>query len=75
VDMIAIGRQSIADPELPIKLEEGRENEIKWCTTCDHCMEIMIHQHNVGCCTYEKEYAQDFQQIRKESGMLKEFHT
>lgn len=75
VDMIAIGRQSFADPELPIKLEEGRENEIKWCTTCDHCMEIMIHQHNVGCCTYEKEYAQDFRQIRKESGRLKEFHT
>lgn len=75
VDMVAFGRQSIADPELPIKLEEGREDEIKWCTTCDHCMEIMIRQHNVGCCTYQREYAKDFSEIRKSLGTLKEFHT
>lgn len=75
VDMVAIGRQSIADPELPAKLQEGRENEINWCTCCDHCMEIMIRQHPVGCCTYDREYIEDFQQVRKELGMLKEFHT
>jgi len=74
-DMIAIGRQSIADPELPAKLEEGKEDEIKWCTACDNCMELLIRQQNVGCCTYDKRYTKTLQEIRKKEGMLKEFHT
>ena len=47
-DMIALGRQSLADPLLPKKYLEGREDEIKWCTACDNCIEFLIRQKNVG---------------------------
>lgn len=33
-DMIALGRQSIADPEFPRKVSEGRVDEILQCTGC-----------------------------------------
>jgi tRNA-dihydrouridine synthase len=71
-DMIAIGRQSLADPLLPAKLEEGRESEIKWCTGCDNCIEFLIRQRPVGCSTHEREYTLELQEIRKEKGKLEE---
>ena len=43
-DMVGLGRQSLADPLLPLKLREGREKEIKYCTTCDNCLELLIQQ-------------------------------
>jgi 2,4-dienoyl-CoA reductase-like NADH-dependent reductase (Old Yellow Enzyme family) len=74
-DMVAIGRQSLADGQLPIKFKEGREDEINWCTACDNCIELLIRQYNVGCTTYEKEYAQTLQEIRRQEGTLKEKRT
>jgi 2,4-dienoyl-CoA reductase-like NADH-dependent reductase (Old Yellow Enzyme family) len=74
-DMIAIGRQSLADSLLPKKLLEGRKDEIDWCTACDNCIELLIRQRNVGCCTYDKPYAEALKQIRKEEGLLKQKRT
>ncbi len=75
VDMVAIGRQSLADPLLPKKLEEGRSDDVDWCTACDNCLEFLIRQKNVGCATYNKEYAKELQKIRKEMGRIQEKHT
>jgi 2,4-dienoyl-CoA reductase-like NADH-dependent reductase (Old Yellow Enzyme family) len=69
-DMIALGRQSLADPLLPKKYLEGREDEIKWCTACDNCIEFLIRQKNVGCATYNKPYTASLLAIRKEEGAL-----
>lgn len=33
-DMVALGRQSICDPEFPIKMKTNREDEIFHCTGC-----------------------------------------
>lgn len=74
-DMIAIGRQSLADSLLPVKMEEGRDNEIDWCTACDNCLEFLIRQKPVGCATYDREYTRSLQDIRKKEGKLKEKHT
>ena len=74
-DMIALGRQSLADPLLPKKYLEGREAEIKWCTACDNCIEFLIRQKNVGCATYNKPYTQSLQEIRRAEGNLREKHT
>jgi 2,4-dienoyl-CoA reductase-like NADH-dependent reductase (Old Yellow Enzyme family) len=71
-DMVAIGRQSLADPLLPAKLEQGREAEVKWCTVCDHCIEFLIRQVPVGCSTYEREYTQGLKELRREQGALAE---
>jgi 2,4-dienoyl-CoA reductase-like NADH-dependent reductase (Old Yellow Enzyme family) len=75
VDMIALGRQSFADPFIPIKLMEGREDEVNWCTADDHCIELLIRQKNVGCCTYNKPYTEALQQVRREEGLLKAKRT
>ncbi len=75
VDMIALGRQSYADPLLPQKLAEGREDEIKWCTVCDNCIELLIRQRPIGCCTYNKYYTKVLVEARKSEGTLREKHT
>lgn len=75
VDMIALGRQSFADPALPKKLLEGRESEINWCTVCDNCLELLIQQSKVGCATYNKRYTEELVKTRKEKGKLRVAHT
>ncbi|MDF2876943.1 MAG: 2,4-dienoyl-CoA reductase [Clostridia bacterium] len=75
VDMVALGRQSFADPFLAKKLREGKEGEIKYCTVCDNCLELLIQQSKVGCCTYDKRYTEELVQTRKEKGRLKVSHT
>jgi len=37
-DMIAIGRQSLADPQWPVKVNENREEEIVKCLSCSECL-------------------------------------
>jgi 2,4-dienoyl-CoA reductase-like NADH-dependent reductase (Old Yellow Enzyme family) len=74
-DMVAIGRQSLADGELPRKFAEGRGKEIKWCTACDHCIEFLIRQQPVGCATHDKGFAQALLAIRKAEGELKAKRT
>lgn len=75
VDMVSLGRQSFADPYLPKKFVEGKENEVKWCTACDNCIEFLIRQEHVGCAVYNKPFSQRMVEIRKEKGNLKEKHT
>lgn len=41
-DIVALGRQSMADPDWPNKVKEGRLDEIVKCTRCDYCNSIGI---------------------------------
>jgi 2,4-dienoyl-CoA reductase-like NADH-dependent reductase (Old Yellow Enzyme family) len=75
MDMIALGRQSLADPATPLKLREDREDEIKWCTLCLNCLELMIRQVPIGCSTYNPYYTKILQDIRAEKGKVREMHT
>jgi 2,4-dienoyl-CoA reductase-like NADH-dependent reductase (Old Yellow Enzyme family) len=75
VDMIGLGRQSFADPFLPKKLREGEEDQIKYCTICDNCLELLIQQSPVGCCTYDKKATAELVRTRQEKGRLKVSHT
>lgn len=74
-DMVALGRQSLADPLLPLKLKEGREEDIHFCTICDNCLELLIRQQKIGCCTYNKRYTDILVNTRKELGKLVQNHT
>lgn len=74
-DMLALGRQSFADPYLPKKLREGKEDDIKYCTLCDNCLELLIQQAPIGCCTYNKFYTDVLVRTRKEKGRPKALHT
>lgn len=75
VDMIGLGRQSFADPLLPKKLAEGKEDEIHYCTLCDNCLELLIRQEPIGCCTFNKYYTDVLVNVRKEKGRLTQNHT
>lgn len=49
-DMICWGRPLIADPELPIKVERGRINEIVPCIACNQgCFDLLWSGSSVSC--------------------------
>jgi 2,4-dienoyl-CoA reductase (NADPH2) len=49
-DMVAMGRSLIADPELPIKAKEGREEEILHCIACAQgCFDNLFKLKHVEC--------------------------
>jgi 2,4-dienoyl-CoA reductase-like NADH-dependent reductase (Old Yellow Enzyme family) len=70
VDMIAFGRQSLADPAAPRKLIEGKPETVDWCTACDNCIELLIRQQNVGCASYNMPYVKALAKIRADEGLL-----
>lgn len=49
VDMVAMARPLVADPELPIKAREGRSDDIVPCIRCLQCYHIATNRRNVGC--------------------------
>ena len=48
-DLIAAGRQLLADPFWPKKIQEGREEEIVFCTYCDTCTSEMRAGRPISC--------------------------
>jgi len=47
--LVAVGRGLIADPDWPLKVREGRLDEIVTCTECDACHEDLRSGIPVGC--------------------------
>jgi 2,4-dienoyl-CoA reductase (NADPH2) len=48
-DAVAIGRRLFADPYYPIKAYEGREDEVRPCTSCITCETRMVEYDGVAC--------------------------
>ena len=53
-DYLAMGRKLLADPELPRKLAEGREDEIRPCVYCYTCVS-KIYTLESTCCAVNPE--------------------
>ncbi len=49
VDLIGAARPSISDPFLPVKIEEGRYDEIRECIGCNACYSRSIWGSHLGC--------------------------
>ena len=64
-DMIALGRQSLADPFLPQKYLEKREKDIHWCVCCNRCGELEAAQERCGCAIYNKPYVKLYQNLKQ----------
>jgi len=75
MDMIALGRQSFADPMTPLKMMENRDVEIKYCTACLDCLELMIRQEYIGCPTFNPYYRKILKDVRVRKGTVQERHT
>lgn len=48
-DFIGIGRGIVADPDLPIKLQQGREKEINRCIGCNSCLHHVFLRPPIAC--------------------------
>jgi 2,4-dienoyl-CoA reductase (NADPH2) len=48
-DAVAIGRRLFADPQYPIKAFEGRDDEVRPCTSCITCETRMVEYDGVRC--------------------------
>jgi 2,4-dienoyl-CoA reductase-like NADH-dependent reductase (Old Yellow Enzyme family) len=48
-DLVALGRQLIADPEWPRKVRDGRTAEIRPCIACNSCIDGMREGSKIRC--------------------------
>ena len=48
-DLVALGRQLLADPDWPKKVQEGREDETVYCNYCNYCGEEMRADRPIAC--------------------------
>jgi 2,4-dienoyl-CoA reductase-like NADH-dependent reductase (Old Yellow Enzyme family) len=48
-DMVAAGRQLIADPEWPNKVCQGRLDEVRKCLSCNYCLDTMRDGEQIEC--------------------------
>ena len=52
VDMVGIGRQALADPDV----EQILKSEARYCVRCNGCRELLLSQMPIGCTQYDKFY-------------------
>lgn len=65
VDLVGIGRQSLADPLFAKKVVSGNIDQIHFCTACGGCSVLLKSQAEVGCTVYSKYYKEVLKQARK----------
>lgn len=64
VDLIGVGRQSLADPLFVKKVLAGRFEDIKYCTACGGCSLLLSSQARVGCTVHDEFYRKELRNIR-----------
>lgn len=48
-DLIAMGRPLLADPELPNKVRDGRQADVRRCISCQNCIDAMEIRFALEC--------------------------
>lgn len=48
-DIVVLGRQTLADPDLPVKAKAGREDEINKCMRCFNCFANSFNNRLLRC--------------------------
>ena len=66
-DMIALGRQSLADPALPQKYIDRQQDAIHWCRCCNLCVALSMGGRPAGCAVHNPIYRKSFKEM-KENG-------
>jgi 2,4-dienoyl-CoA reductase-like NADH-dependent reductase (Old Yellow Enzyme family) len=65
VDMVGVGRQSLADPLFAKKVMTGEIDRIDFCKACNGCSVLLGSQARVGCAFYDKFYKEELREVRK----------
>lgn len=63
VDLVGIGRQSLADPLFAKKILSGEVDKVNFCTACGGCSILLRSQKHVGCTVYDKYYKKVLKEI------------
>ena len=64
----ALGRQALADPYLPCKVQSEQASDVQWCLTCNLCSELEMRGKPIGCAVYNKYFADLLKECRSEFG-------
>ena len=71
-DIAAIGRPLLADPELPMKAAEGREEEIRPCIACNEgCYKRILGQLDI-CCSVNPTLGKEADREAPKAGTAKQ---
>jgi 2,4-dienoyl-CoA reductase-like NADH-dependent reductase (Old Yellow Enzyme family) len=65
VDLVGMGRQSLADPLFAKKILSGEVSKINFCTACSGCSVLLGSQKEVGCAVYNEYYRKGLREARK----------
>jgi 2,4-dienoyl-CoA reductase-like NADH-dependent reductase (Old Yellow Enzyme family) len=65
VDLVGIGRQSLADPLFAKKILSGEIATVNFCTACGGCSVLLKSQNQVGCTVYQEYYKKVLREARK----------
>ena len=65
VDLVGVGRQSLADPLYARKVLSGDPASVKYCTGCGGCSELLQSpQARVGCTVHSPFYREELRRVR-----------
>lgn len=65
VDLVGIGRQSLADPLFTKKILSGDINRVHFCIACGGCSTLLRSQKSVGCTVYNDYYKEVLKQTKR----------
>src|SRR4030067_2754512 len=65
VDLVGIGRQSLADPLFAKKMLSGDLDKVNFCTACGGCSILLTSQATVGCTVYNDYYKEVLKKVKK----------
>lgn len=65
VDLVGIGRQTLADPLFAKKVLSKNFDQINFCMACGGCSVLLKSQVEVGCTVYNEYYKEVLRRIRK----------
>jgi 2,4-dienoyl-CoA reductase-like NADH-dependent reductase (Old Yellow Enzyme family) len=70
VDLVGVGRQSLADPSFAKKILAAEARSIHYCRACGGCSILLRSQREVGCTTYQDHYRKVLRQVKEEAKRL-----
>jgi 2,4-dienoyl-CoA reductase-like NADH-dependent reductase (Old Yellow Enzyme family)/thioredoxin reductase len=60
-DLVAFGRQHLADPDFLQKARRGDYDEIRWCVACNQgCIERLSYEMKSATCTFNPDCGQEY---------------
>lgn len=65
VDLVGLGRQSLADPLFVKMILSGEIEQVHFCVACGGCSTLLKSQKVVGCSVYDPYYKEVLKQTKK----------